>query len=448
MTDQVGIVSRLPKDPGVSGWAAILPDPPPPRVLEDEITAEWLVIGAGFAGLAAAHRLTQLCPGDRIVVLDATRVGGGPAGRNSGFMIDLPHDLASDDYGGAVEADQAQTRGNRCGIAFAAEMAAAYGLSPEAFSQSGKINGAASAKGHRHNLDYARHLGAMGEAHEMLDAAQMRAMTGTDYYVSGLRTPGAAMIQPAMFVRGVAAGLASNRVAIHENTPVTSLTRDGDWVAVTPRGRVRAPKVILAVNGHLQSFGHMAGRLIHVHTYAAMTRALSEGEAARLGGDPSWGLTPADPVGTTVRRISGTGGDRIVIRNRFTYDPTMELPQGRVEAVGRDQDRAFAARFPMLKGVGMEYRWGGRLCLSRNNVQVIGALEPGLFSACCQNGLGTAKGTLAGLLAAELANGVGSPELDAALAAPAPTRLPPALVTRIGAAARLRWDAFRAGREY
>jgi len=43
-----------------------------------------------------------------------------------------------------------------------------------------------------------------------------------------------------------------------------------------------------------------------------------------------------------------------------------------------------------------EYRWGGRLCLSRNNVQVIGELEPGLFSACCQNGLGTAKGTLAG----------------------------------------------------
>ena len=29
----------------------------------------------------------------------------------------------------------------------------------------------------------------------------------------------------------------------------------------------------------------------------------------RLGGQPIWGVTPADPMGTTVRRISGTGGD-------------------------------------------------------------------------------------------------------------------------------------------
>ena len=41
--------------------------------------------------------------------VDVAVIGDGPAGRNSGFMIDLPHDLASDDYGGAVEADTATT---------------------------------------------------------------------------------------------------------------------------------------------------------------------------------------------------------------------------------------------------------------------------------------------------------------------------------------------------
>ena len=35
-----------------------------------------------------------------VIMLDAGRVGEGAAGRNSGFMIDLPHDLQSDDYAG------------------------------------------------------------------------------------------------------------------------------------------------------------------------------------------------------------------------------------------------------------------------------------------------------------------------------------------------------------
>ena len=72
-------VTRLPKDPGPAGWAALLPEPPGPRLLEEERTADWLVIGAGFAGLAAARRLTQLRASDRVVVLEATRVGWGVA---------------------------------------------------------------------------------------------------------------------------------------------------------------------------------------------------------------------------------------------------------------------------------------------------------------------------------------------------------------------------------
>lgn len=440
-------VSRLPRDPGPAGWNRLLPDDVPPTPLEGKITADWLVIGAGFAGLAAAHRLSKQAPGDRIVVLDAVRVGDGPAGRNSGFMIDLPHDLTSDDYGGALDADLAQTQDNRQGIAHAAQMAQEYGLSAEAFVVSGKINAAVTEKGLAHNQSFARHLKAMNEPCEMYDAAQMREITGTDYYQTGLFTPGTAMIQPALFVRGIAAGLRSNRVTLHENSPVTSLTREGDWSATTPKGKVTAPRVIMAVNGHLNSFGYLRGRLMHVFTYASMTRALNPAEVARLGGQPFWGLTPADPMGTTVRRISGIGGERIIIRNRFTFDPTMEVSDTRIAQVARDHDRAFAARFPMLAGMSMEYRWGGRLCVSRNNVQVIGELDQGLFSACCQNGLGTAKGTLAGGLAAQLALGETSPALERALSAESPNRLPPEPLARIGANMILKLQERRAGKE-
>jgi glycine/D-amino acid oxidase-like deaminating enzyme len=440
-------VTRLPQDPGPAGWNKLLDTPPLATRLEETTTADWLIIGAGYAGLAAAHRLSKEAPEDRIILLDAVRVGDGPAGRNSGFMIDLPHDLASADYGGALHSDIAQTQDNRRGISHAAVMADEFGLGPEAFTMSGKINAAATDKGAAHNRDFAKHLAAMNEAYDMLDAAQMRALTGTDYYQSGLFTPGSAMIQPAMFVRGVAQGLRSNRVIIYENSPVIALERQGDWVARTPKGKVTAPRVILAVNGHLNSFGYMPGRLMHVFTYASMTRALHPDEIARLGGEAVWGLTPADPMGTTVRRISGVGGDRIVIRNRFTFDASLKVNDARIARVGADHDRAFARRFPMLDGVTMEYRWGGRLCLSRNNVQVVGQLEDGLYSACCQNGLGTAKGTLAGGLAAELAMGKTSAALERALAADAPTRLPPAPIASIGANLHIRLAEMRAGKE-
>ena len=218
-------VRRLPVDPGPAAWDAILPARADYPVLDTKITADWLVIGAGFAGLSAARRLRQLHPSARIVVLEANRVATGPAGRNSGFMIDLPHDLASDDYGGDLAHDTALTLDNRAAIDFAASMAADYGLGAEAFVRSGKINGAATEKGMRHNAEYAQHLAHMGEPSEMLDAAQMRDMTGIDYYKGGLFTAGTAIIQPAAFVRGVARGLTQDGVQVFENSPVTQLDR-------------------------------------------------------------------------------------------------------------------------------------------------------------------------------------------------------------------------------
>ena len=80
-------VSKLPRDPGPAGWNRLLPQAEPARPLKEAVTADWLVIGAGFAGLAAARRLSLLHPTDRIVIVEASRVGDGPAGRNSGFMV-------------------------------------------------------------------------------------------------------------------------------------------------------------------------------------------------------------------------------------------------------------------------------------------------------------------------------------------------------------------------
>ena len=86
---------QQPVDPGPAAWNMLLPSAPARAALAESTTADWLVIGAGFAGLSAARRLAELHPADRIVVLEASRIAEGPSGRNSGFMIDVPHDLST-----------------------------------------------------------------------------------------------------------------------------------------------------------------------------------------------------------------------------------------------------------------------------------------------------------------------------------------------------------------
>jgi glycine/D-amino acid oxidase-like deaminating enzyme len=206
--------------------------------------------------------------------------------------------------------------------------------------------------------------------------------------------------------------------------------------------------VILANNGHLESFGFAQNRLMHVFLYASMTVELDAGALARLGGQPRWGITPSDPMGTTMRRIdSGQGGNRIVTRTCATFQPGMEASEASLARAAKVHREKFEERFPQLAGVSMEYSWAGHLCLSRNGVSVMKELDRGLFSACVCNGLGTARSTLTGIGAAELASGVTSDitrhfgtELE-------PTRLPPRPFSTIGANVYLRWKEWQAGKE-
>lgn len=435
---------RLPRHRGPAGWAEILgPGPSFPR-LETQVTADVAVVGAGFAGLSAARRVLQHWPQARVVVLDAWRVADGAAGRNSGFMIDLPHDLASDDYAGAGD-DRTMTRLNRAAIAYARDAVDEYGVSPDYFDPVGKVNGAATEAGDAHNRSYAKHLEALGESHEWLDAAAMKELTGSAHYRSGLYTPGTVMLQPAGYVRGLAVGLARG-AEVYDRSPVLRFERAGrDWVLRVPKGSVTAERVILAVNGHLESFGVAQGRLVQLFLFASMTEEL---DPKAVGGALRWGVTPSDPMGTTVRRIdTGQGGHRIVTRNCAVVRPGMHPTDRDMGRAARAHARAFAARFPHLSRVRQAQVWGGHLCLSLNGVAHAREIEQGLFSACVQNGLGTARGTLTGIAAADRCCGQQSEIADYFEAEAEPKRLPPQPFATLGANAYLRWKGWRAGEE-
>ncbi|GHD19479.1 hypothetical protein GCM10016234_31220 [Tianweitania populi] len=109
--------------------------------------------------------------------------------------------------------------------------------------------------------------------------------------------------------------------------------------------------------------------------------------------------------------------------------------------------RSLDARFPELAGVPFEYSWTGRICLSRNHVPAFGEIEEGLYSACCENGLGTVKSTLAGVMAAELATNRRTQQLIEFMDHPEPSRLPPEPFATVGINSVIRMQELRAGRE-
>jgi glycine/D-amino acid oxidase-like deaminating enzyme len=245
----------------------------------------------------------------------------------------------------------------------------------------------------------------------------------------------------------LAAGLAA-KIDMFEGSPVLKLTRTGGaWKAVSRTGSVTAPKIILGVNGHIQDFGHFRGRLMHVFTYASMTAPFSQEEFGGPTGRERWGLLPADPMGATVRKITTDGRSRVVIRTRYTYEPSVRVSERRVTQIAIEQRHSFDARFPDLAELPFEFSWAGRVCLSWNHVPAFGEIEENLYSACCENGLGTVKSTLAGMMAADLATGTGSGQLEKYANQPEPSRLPPEPLTWLGANAVIRWQELRAGRE-
>ena len=445
---------KLPKNPGITGWKEILPKRKVNQKLSDNINADYLIIGGGFAGLSAARRLNQINKDAKIALLEACEIGEGPAGRNSGFMIDLPHNLASDDYLGSLEKDREQTLINRSAIEFAKSTSEEYEMPSEAIQLVGKTNASASEKGMKFNTEYAKHLDKTSESYKMLDARAMKDLTGIDYYINGLWTPGTAMLQPALYIQSLADGVTQNsNVTIYENSPVIDLEdagrHDGQkvWKAKTNLGSISSQKVILAVNGIVERFGFFQNRLMTIFTYSSLTRELTSDESNMLGGSSQWGLTSADAMGSSVRRISGMGGNRILVRNRWSYNPSMEASDSFMSSAANSHNESFKARFPMLNKVSMEYSWGGRLCLSLNNVFAQGEVDEGVYSACCQNGLGTAKGTAIGIITAEKITGTINSLVPDFVDEEAPKKLMPKPFMWLGVNSYMRWKELIAGIE-
>ena len=431
-------ISFLPSNDASNGWNRILPPRSPLPPLQGRKRADWVVVGAGFAGLAAARRLAENRPDESIALIEAHEVAENASGRNSGFAIDVLHSTTGSMS--EIESSQRYIRLSRAAIAHLQKQVTDHAIGCD-WAQRGKYHAAVSARGSAEILEpFAKELEALGEPMRWLDADKLGRELGSPSYHSAVYTPGCVLLNPAALTRGLAASLPAN-VTLYEHSPVLVTSYGSDIELATPEGFIRAPRMILCVNGFAPEFGFYRDRLLRYAAYASLTRPLTEAEQHALGDPQDWGLTPANAFVSTTMRY--TQDHRILIRYHIFYAPQHGVTERGLRRASRDHRRVLLARFPMLGDVTFDYTWAGYVCLSRNYAPGFGRVAPNIWTAVCQNAVGVTKGTIGGLLAADMACGEDNPLISEMEQLGKPQKLPPRPLTGLGVRLKTLYDRWR-----
>ncbi len=435
-------LDALPFNDNNNGWLEILPTLPPAKIISGDQLFDYAVVGAGFTGLAAARRLGELKPDASIALIDAGRIGNNASGRCSGFAIDQAYNIRAKSFADEIENEKKQLRLNRAGQAALRTVIDEFSIDCD-WTDCGKIHGASSDAGRHFLRKLSSNLDMLGSDYTFYDAAKMKSITGLDFYIEGLHTPGTQQMQPAALVRGLSETLPDN-VSVFENSPVTEVDYGAPHQLITKQGKVTATTLVLANNGWGTEFGFYQHHIIPVPTYASMTRELTPEELRALGGDKSWGLVPAHPFGSTIRRLKE---NRILVRSIYAYSAKHNPTEKQRLWARKIHRKSFLKRFPMLEDVEFEYSWGGSLCLSENGNPIFGELRQDVYGSLCHNGVGVARGTICGKLIAEQVAGYDSELLDFMKNANRPSKTLPKWMLRIGAPINLANRRRQAGLE-
>ncbi len=394
-------IKLLPNYDNRNGWQEILPEPATPNMVAGTLDFDYVVVGAGYGGLACARRLAELTPQSSIALVEADRIGNNAAGRSSGFAIDHAHNLRAKSFAEDPASAKKAIAFNRAGLDELERLVTENQIDCDLRRQ-GKIHAACTDKGAEMLAGFAQSLDAIDEDYTRMGASELKDRFGTDFYHTGILCPHSITVQPAALVRGLADSMPAN-VTVYESSPVRSITYARNSPAtshrlVTSSGTVTTPNLILAVNGFAAGWGLYTKHLIPLITWGSMTRELTDKEVSRLGGLDNYAIIPAHPAGTTVRRLPT---NRILIRNQYTLskdNTALEPALGKIVKVHR---QSFENRYPMLTDVQFEYSWGGPLSLSRNGEGVFGDVGERLWATMAYQGVGLARGTISGKLLAE-----------------------------------------------
>jgi glycine/D-amino acid oxidase-like deaminating enzyme len=380
--------------------------------LTGNIRADFAILGGGYTGLWTAIRLTELVPGARIVLVESDICGGGPSGRNGGFVTGWWDELP-----GLIR---------RFGDADAVRCALAMDEAVDEIGRWTAVNGidawwtpagfvSVSAAPSQDDAwseaaEACERLG-FGDRWRALSAEEVAARVRSPVFREGAFMPGAATVQPAALARGLRRVALERGVVIHERTRVVSFEGSGQASAVVATssaagpGLIVAGQVVLALNAWAAALPQFGRRLVTWSSYVVLT----------------------EPIPDRLAEIGWTGGEGVA-DSRFTLHYARTTPDGRIAlgggggraGYGGRIGRAFthdagAARraaeglrrwFPSLADVRIEDAWGGPIDITNDHRPWFGTLPGGrIHFGHGYSGNGVAASVLGGRILAALAAG-------------------------------------------
>ncbi|MBS9717825.1 NAD(P)/FAD-dependent oxidoreductase [Pseudohalocynthiibacter aestuariivivens] len=391
-------------------WRTTIDDAraPYPNV-EDEITCDFVVVGAGFTGLSAALHLAERDAG-RIVVLDAKTPGWGASGRNGGFAC-IGGEKSSTRalrkrYGQEDVALYHQSQ--RASIDLVAELIEKHGIIADTHSN-GETLLAHRPKDVAGFQDYADLLQAdFGVKAQIIrrDELAEHGMNSPRFH-GAITSPLGFALNPRKYVLGLAHAALDAGVEIYTQSPTTKIGRSntGDHLITCPKGLVRAKTLLLATNGYSSENipDWFAARYLPVQSNIIVTREMSESEIEAQG----W---TSDQMSYDTRNLLHYF--RLMPNRRFLFGMrgSTRTTQTSTAKMKRDIRRDFEAMFPEWSAVETPHFWAGLVCLSRNLTPYAGPIAdwPNAYTALAYHGNGVAMGTYAGSLLADMATGTKS----------------------------------------
>lgn len=322
--------------------------------LAGDLTADFAVVGGGFAGLWTAIKLKEQHPDQRVILLEGLRIGWAASGRNGGFCeasITHGEPNAASRWPDELEVLERLGYENLDAIErFVTE----HQLDVE-FERTGVL----SVANEEYQLEY---FEESNEHHIRLDAEQTQARINSPTFHGAVFSPKEnANVHPAKLAAELARHAASIGVEIFEDTRVTGLSGRGDdpIELQTAQGSVWAGKVALCTNVFPSLLKRYAFHTIPVYDYVLMTEPLTDEQLASIGWAGREGL--ADNANqfhysrlTKDNRILWGGYDAVYHtggRIKPEYEDRMESH--------RKLASHFFTTFPQLAGVKFSHRWAG-----------------------------------------------------------------------------------------
>jgi glycine/D-amino acid oxidase-like deaminating enzyme len=410
-----------------------------PRLTEP-VTCDLLIVGGGYTGLWTALHAARRNPGQRIVLIEANRIGWAASGRNGGFVdASLTHGAENGKARWPKEIEILTAMGLQNLDGMQAEIAE-LGLDAE-WQRTGMLAVATEP----HQVDWLQDAADAGEG-QLLDAEAVRGEVHSPTYLAGLYSPDTcAIVHPAKLAFELARACTNAGVRIFEHANATRLVSDGTALRVSVgHVHVRTRQAVLATNVYPSLLRRNRLHTVPVYDYVLATEPLTDAQLDRIGWRGRQGIGDSANQFHYYRlsmdnRIVWGGYDAVYHFGR-KVDPDYEDRPSTYRRLAAH----FFITFPQLDDVKFSHRWAGAIDTNTRFCAHWGAARNGRVAYVNGfTGLGVAAARFAADVCLDLLAGVPTPRTELQMVRERPLPFPPEPLASIGIQAT-RWSLDRA----